>query len=488
MANHASCQDGNACTENDYCQEAACQPGTAVDCDDDNLCTDDSCDELTGCVNGANSLACDDKDLCTIGDFCADSQCQPGPDALQCDDGIACTVDSCEATQGCVHTSAGCCGDHKVDPGEDCDEGDLAPNDGCNEFCQFESYAYSLGLNPDDMDVAYDKRLAAVGREGSNVVAQCFDSKRQVVKSKFTLFQGADGAVVEDVRMGMAGSTGHFAVLIRHQTVPGDWASRRGTTRLYDGFCNPVNDPYMLQADEVLDEPRDIDMAETGHVHLTWMGKKKKMYLLVMNPDGTVKLGPHQFDTCSNNYGMHLAVQPDGSRGVITCQGHSSDPVWFWLYDGEGNFTKQKQQVTGPPPSSWYDSHEVGMNSAGSFVVLWAPADAKVFRASAYDLNGNFVKQVEVGPTGSGSCFDPFRSRNVKIQTPNGDFILPHVRPQDGACHLGFMGGFKRISAAGLSMVSGDSVYSLHSLAMDNFGSTYVLDGNSIRVNTVSVQ
>jgi hypothetical protein len=488
ISNDAPCQDGNACTENDYCEDTICLPGTPVNCDDSEVCTNDSCDVDSGCVNAPNDLNCDDNDLCTIGDFCNGGECQPGEGTINCNDNIGCTVDTCEPTQGCVHTSAGCCGDSKVDPGEDCDDGAQVGGDGCNEFCQFESYAYNLGIQADDFDVAYDRRLVAVGRDGSNVVAQCFDANRNVSKSKFTVFQAAAGAVVDDVRMGIAGNTGHFAVLIRHQTIAGDWASRRGTMRLYDGSCNPMNDPYMFQADEVLDEGRDIDLDTTGHAHLTWLGKDKKMYLLIMNPDGTAKVGPKQFATCPYNFSTHIAVQPDGTRGVITCQGHASNPIWFWLYDANGNITKAKVQVTGPPPSSWYDSHEVGMNSAGSFVVLWADSSNSLFHASSYDLNGTFVKKLEVGAT-NGNCFDPFRERNTKIQTPNGDFILPFVRPGDGACYNSKHGGFKRISAAGVTVVSGDSNYSLYSLAMDNFSGTYVLDGKqTIRVNAVTVQ
>ncbi len=45
----APCDDGNACTENDACQNGTCT-GTVVTCNDHNECTTDSCDPAKGCV------------------------------------------------------------------------------------------------------------------------------------------------------------------------------------------------------------------------------------------------------------------------------------------------------------------------------------------------------------------------------------------------------------------------------------------------------
>ncbi|MGH7785373.1 MAG: hypothetical protein ACRERC_00815 [Candidatus Binatia bacterium] len=53
------CSDGNACTTNDACNaSAACAGGAPPDCDDDNLCTEDSCDEDDGCINDATPRSC----------------------------------------------------------------------------------------------------------------------------------------------------------------------------------------------------------------------------------------------------------------------------------------------------------------------------------------------------------------------------------------------------------------------------------------------
>ena len=75
--------DGDACTEDDTCANGVCESGTALDCDDANPCTDDSCDTASGCVYVNNTDPCEDGDPCTQGDVCSDGSCVPGT-ALDC--------------------------------------------------------------------------------------------------------------------------------------------------------------------------------------------------------------------------------------------------------------------------------------------------------------------------------------------------------------------------------------------------------------------
>ena len=45
-----ACNNGDACTAS-VCSSGACEVGPAVDCEDNDPCTNDSCDGATGCVN-----------------------------------------------------------------------------------------------------------------------------------------------------------------------------------------------------------------------------------------------------------------------------------------------------------------------------------------------------------------------------------------------------------------------------------------------------
>ena len=102
--NTAPCDDGSACTTADTCAAGACVGGAPPNCDDSNVCTDDSCDPATGCVNANNTAPCDDGDACTTADTCAGGACVGGapPD---CDDANVCTDDSCDPATGCVNAN-----------------------------------------------------------------------------------------------------------------------------------------------------------------------------------------------------------------------------------------------------------------------------------------------------------------------------------------------------------------------------------------------
>jgi hypothetical protein len=152
--NTAPCDDANACTENDVCgggtcagtpsaaaqacnagngtvcdgleacnpATGACDPGTPLDCDDQNLCTDDSCDSAFGCFNVPNTNPCDDGTVCTTGDTCTAGACVGIP--VVCDDGNVCTgSESCDSVLGC---QAG------VPP--TCDDANPCTDDSCDPF------------------------------------------------------------------------------------------------------------------------------------------------------------------------------------------------------------------------------------------------------------------------------------------------------------------------------------------------------------------
>jgi hypothetical protein len=148
-ADGTGCDDGNACTQTDTCQNGACVGQSPVVCPPpaDAQCTNaGQCDPTTGqCAytTKPDFLICSDGDLCTDNDHCqsgfcvhkpAKSTCAP-PDvchlAFACNpsvgcplpqqasafppapagtpcasDGNPCTVDQCSGAGSCIHTSA----------------------------------------------------------------------------------------------------------------------------------------------------------------------------------------------------------------------------------------------------------------------------------------------------------------------------------------------------------------------------------------------
>jgi hypothetical protein len=54
---------------------SGCLPGGPANCNDNNPCTDDSCNPGTGCVYANNANACDDGNPCTANDTCGGGAC-----------------------------------------------------------------------------------------------------------------------------------------------------------------------------------------------------------------------------------------------------------------------------------------------------------------------------------------------------------------------------------------------------------------------------
>jgi hypothetical protein len=142
-----ACDDANACTTGDQCQEGACVGLAEVPCDDGNACTTDSCHFKLGCMHLAFQGACDDGNACTVGDMCSGGSCVPGG-YLDCNDGNPCTKDACDPATGCTITAiSGPCNDGdpctvndqcklgKCAPGpaQNCNDGNPCTNDSCNE-------------------------------------------------------------------------------------------------------------------------------------------------------------------------------------------------------------------------------------------------------------------------------------------------------------------------------------------------------------------
>ncbi|MBN1385977.1 hypothetical protein JW968_03290, partial [Candidatus Woesearchaeota archaeon] len=146
--NNDPCNDGQWCTVNDQCSGGWCQ-GSARDCgdavsctvdtcnealdrcdhnpdnalcNDNNVCTNDVCSLVQGCIYSFNSNPCNDGQWCTVNDYCSVGSCHSG-NARNCADMVNCTVDSCnEAQDRCDHL-----------PNNDlCDDNDICTADSCD--------------------------------------------------------------------------------------------------------------------------------------------------------------------------------------------------------------------------------------------------------------------------------------------------------------------------------------------------------------------
>ena len=142
-----ACDDGDACSVGEHCAEGFCGGGVVANCADDNVCTDDLCDEESGCLHTSNSAPCQDGDMCTSGDVCEEGLCQAGA-PVSCDDGNPCTDDSCLPESGCVHTA----NEAPCDDGNACTLGDLCVDGGCTydewQICEDDNVCTTDSCDP----------------------------------------------------------------------------------------------------------------------------------------------------------------------------------------------------------------------------------------------------------------------------------------------------------------------------------------------------
>jgi subtilisin family serine protease len=122
------CPDATLCNGGETCLAGVCIPGTPLVCDDDEVCTIDTCDPVAGCVFTpdpcddddpctadscelgvgcqhsvvADGTSCADGDPCNGDEVCVGGECTAG-DGMACDDGDECSVDSCAPDTGCTH-------------------------------------------------------------------------------------------------------------------------------------------------------------------------------------------------------------------------------------------------------------------------------------------------------------------------------------------------------------------------------------------------
>ncbi|MSQ84158.1 MAG: hypothetical protein EXR77_14965 [Myxococcales bacterium] len=135
------CDDSNACTGGDQCTAGKCG-GKAIDCDDKNPCSADTCNLTKGCAHtNADGVGCDDENPCTIGEVCASGSCGAGKPKV-CSVDQACTVAACDLTSGK-------CGFSAADDGLACDDGSLcSQSDNCSG-----GKCKGVNLNCDDSNI-----------------------------------------------------------------------------------------------------------------------------------------------------------------------------------------------------------------------------------------------------------------------------------------------------------------------------------------------
>ncbi len=146
--------DGTICGQANKCQAGVCQTA-AADCGDSLVEPPEECDNGSAgdsagcvacrftCVSSDPTRNCIPADSCAGKGSCDDGThvCTPGTplkDLTPCGSGEACISGACTSHY---------CSNGQVDPGEECDDGNLVAGDGCEPDCKFTCLASDTTRN-----------------------------------------------------------------------------------------------------------------------------------------------------------------------------------------------------------------------------------------------------------------------------------------------------------------------------------------------------
>jgi cysteine-rich repeat protein len=133
--------DGTSCGADHACRAGKCAPTTCgnhlvdpgEECDDANTVSGDGCE--ADCTYSCHGDAdCDDGNPCDGAERCDSHICKSGAPLA---DGTACAGGVCRESLCAPAT----CGNKTLDPGEECDDGNLVAGDGCEANCRFSCHA-----------------------------------------------------------------------------------------------------------------------------------------------------------------------------------------------------------------------------------------------------------------------------------------------------------------------------------------------------------
>ncbi len=187
--NFNQCDDGDPCSTSDTCENGACV-GKPTSCDDGNVCTSDSCDQVVGCKNVPTNTPCDDGDPCTIGDQCTLGSCKNGT-KLNCDDGNPCTESTTCAGGSCIQgllTGSACADGNACTTGDacvngvcvsggplNCDDNNACTEDSCDSTTGCKTKPLKDKPCKDGNDCTYAEKCDSQGACVALAVFPCMD-------------------------------------------------------------------------------------------------------------------------------------------------------------------------------------------------------------------------------------------------------------------------------------------------------------------------
>lgn len=409
-----ACDDGNqvddgngcsaSCQRNDLCGDGVVQ-ALYEQCDDG-----DAVDDGNGC-----SASCERNDVC--GDGAVQALYE------QCDEQDSVDGDGCDVN--CTNTA---CGNGVVTAGEVCDDGNRVNGDGCSAACASEVLGSAMGYS-----VLPDGGWFAVYVGGGAIYGRCFAPDGTVRRTDFPIASGSSLQSLQVISAGDVGSTLVSWLYLK----TGSYTSRTFASRLFDVSCDPLTDAF--------DWPPppsgsyytyDAAIDDDGNFALLWR-ETNVAYVTFYDATGVLIGGTHDHPVdagkCAGNYGIQVSLNPATGDGVVTCQQHMGDPIYYRRFsrsdDGAGNVGydfDDSAMVVIPESASnsaWYESHATIMSPSGAFAVEWKAGPKRRYEAVIYDPGASSSTHLIPGPTGE-DYYGGFSSHGEYLQLYGDDFVL----------------------------------------------------------------
>jgi hypothetical protein len=340
------------------------------------------------------------------------------------------------------------------------------------------SIALPINVEPDPVPVSLswknvavtnDGRAVVVGNTSDKIYARCYTAEGDPGRGVLVYDNEGRRHSVSVPKVARAGVSGHFAVLSRVFTVDRDYSSRRYMVRIYDRDCIPTTSAWLLPGEY---EYADLALDNQGNLAVVRIAYEREAYrryveLNMYRSDGTPIIEAVDVGTCS--YGSHVAFNPTTGDGVVSCQEHYYGSVFYRRFRSDGSLVGDGLVTVAPSTgrNSWYNTHTVGMNHRGEFVVLWQNYNESSREAAFFSADEELLAHVTVGS-------DRRHETDWRITAlVDGDFILPDS---------GEGGSYSRYGADGTLVGQAAPGLNVDRLAIDASDNTYLVDSGRLQI------
>jgi len=229
-----------------------------------------------------------------------------------------------------------------------------------------------------------------------------------------------------------------------------------------------------------------FDISDSGTAAVSWSSYNNwgfNTYLVTTNGTVTDMSGGLVNDgACYISGG--IALNKSTGAGVATCQGYHSNYLEFRRFNANGSWSGQQTVVPNSSNSANEDSHFVGMNDSGQFVIVQQGIGGDRWYANFFNADSSYVGNLYLGSTGSASS-DGVSGVHVRITTIGSDYIIPW---KDDSRNGVYFGHYRRVHPNG-TIESSDSPAAdgMNSIQIDGNNNVYYISQGIVKMNDFSI-